>query len=467
MMLCALALLTLVPVITGDNAGVKVSITQRGLDYAVTNTIKQVLLKMDIPDHFGTIQVLWINFDYSFTGMKIHFDNFKSEQKFVSGTGVSIAVQITNLNVSGYVTLGRNRTFELFVTTLSISATVAVKSDRNGHPILNMNEDNCLPEIGRFKPQIGNRRSINWILRKITSLFNGFVRTHLKNQICNKLQTLLADLNTQLKTLKAKVSEYAEIDYSLRSPVVFDNSIEMGLKGVFYNTQQRVEPPSSPPAFSLASQNTNMFYIAVSAFTINSAFMVLHRTNVFNIRITDDMVPSVSPIRLSTTTFGAFIPQISETHPDLKLELKVKTVKEPIIKFEPNHVILQLLSTVTAYDVQSGNTPTQLFVLNLESVASVQVSVEEGDLALDLTLEKIEGSMNGKPFKVEKTHFLTVIMHNIVFPIIKAHLAKGLQPPGLLGSYIGKVHVVKPQVKVLNDYVLIGTDIEFEENTSS
>ncbi|KTF94183.1 hypothetical protein cypCar_00028781, partial [Cyprinus carpio] len=60
---------------------------------------------MDIPDHFGTIQVLWINFDYSFTGMKIHFDNFKSEQKFVSGTGVSIAVQITNLNVSGYVTL--------------------------------------------------------------------------------------------------------------------------------------------------------------------------------------------------------------------------------------------------------------------------------------------------------------------------------------------------------------------------
>ncbi|XP_042610254.1 bactericidal permeability-increasing protein-like [Cyprinus carpio] len=139
----------------------------------------------------------------------------------------------------------------------------------------------------------------------------------------------------------------------------------MGLKGVFYNTQQRVEPPSSPPAFSLASQNTNMFYIAVSAFTINSAFMIF------------------------------------ETHPDLKLELKVETVKEPIIKFEPNHVILQLLSTVTAYDVQSGNTPTQLFVLNLESVASVQVSVEEGDLALDLTLEKIEGSMNGKPFKVQ------------------------------------------------------------------
>uniref|UniRef100_A0A8C2DX76 Bactericidal permeability-increasing protein n=1 Tax=Cyprinus carpio TaxID=7962 RepID=A0A8C2DX76_CYPCA len=279
------------------------------------------------------------------------------------------------------------------------------------------------------------------------------------------LQTLLADLNTQLKTLKAKVSEYTEIDFSLRSPVVSDNSIEMGLKGVFYNTQQRVEPPSSPPAFSLASQNTNMFYIAVSAFTINSAFLLLHKTNVFNIRITDDMVPSVSPIRLSTTTFGAFIPQISETHPDLKLELKVETVKEPIIKLEQDHVILQLLSTVTA--VQSDNTTNTLFVLNLESVASVQVSVEEGDLAFNLTLEKIKGSMNDKPFKVENINFLTVIMHNIVFPIIKAHLAKGLQPPGLLGSYIGKVHIVNPQVKVLNDYVLIGTDIEFEENTSS
>lgn len=30
---CALALLTLAPVVTGNNAGVKVRLTQRGLDY--------------------------------------------------------------------------------------------------------------------------------------------------------------------------------------------------------------------------------------------------------------------------------------------------------------------------------------------------------------------------------------------------------------------------------------------------
>ncbi|XP_026094141.1 bactericidal permeability-increasing protein-like [Carassius auratus] len=323
--------------------------------------------------------------------------------------------------------------------------------------------DECSPKAESYELQ--NRAIVNIGISQIKKLLD----IYLKMTICPALKTHLNDLNKQLwcYTLKATVSEYAEFDYSLMSVDISANSIEMGLKGVFNNTQQHIETPSPPPAFSLASQSTNMFYIAVSAFTINSAFMVLHQTNVSNIRITDEMVPSVSPIRLSTTTFGAFIPQISETHPDLKLDLKVKTEKEPIIKFEQDHVILQLLSTVTAYDVQSDDTPHKLFVLDLESVASVQITVEKGDLAFDLTLEKIEGNMNGKTLKFKKNNFLTVIMHDIVFPIIKAHLAKGFQLPGLLGSYIGKVHIVNPQVKVLEDYVLIGADIQFGENTSS
>ncbi|XP_052400091.1 lipopolysaccharide-binding protein-like [Carassius gibelio] len=413
---------------------------------------------MENKDQTGTEEV-----EYSFKGMKIKFDDFKSKQNFVSGTGISIAVQIPNLYVSGIMIFGPVTLSEVLVKTLSISATVAIKSDETGYPILSMDE--CSLKAESYELQ--DRAIVNIGISQIKKLLD----IYLKRKICPALKTHLNDLNKQLwcYTLKATVSEYAEFDYSLMSADISANSIEMGLKGVFNNTQQHIETPSPPPAFSLASQSTtNMFYIAVSAFTINSAFMVLHKTNVSNIRITDEMVPSVSPIRLSTTTFGAFIPQISETHPDLKLDLKVKTVKEPIIKFEQDHVILQLQSKVTAYDVQSDDTPHKLFVLDLESVASVKITVEKGVLVFDLTLEKIEGSMNGKPFKqFKKNDFLTVIMHDIVFPIIKAHLAKGFQLPGLLGSYIGKVHVINPQVKVLKDYVLIGADIQFGENTSS
>ncbi|XP_058623021.1 bactericidal permeability-increasing protein-like isoform X5 [Onychostoma macrolepis] len=418
----ALALLTLVPVVTGNNAGVKVIITQRGLDYVAITDIKKTLIGMEIPEINGTAQIPVIGqVQYIAKGICIldrfkiqNLGNFESVVNFVAGTGVSINIKSADLYLSGNWTVRSNKI---------------------------------------------------WLLEKMSALINLFGRGKIAEQICKSLKTAIAEYNNKLATLNANISEYAGIDYSLRSAVTSKTSIEFGLKGVFYNIQQRKEPPSPPTALlPLASQNTEMYCIAISAFTINSAFLVFHDAGFFNINITDDMVPSVSSILLSTTTFGAFIPQISQTYPDLKLELEVKSVKEPAIKFEPNNVIVQLFSTVTA--VQS-NTTTQLFVLNMKAIASVQVSVNKDMLVLDLTLEKIDVSMNRTRFKFTKHDFLTVVITDIVFPIIKAHLEKGFPLPGLLGSTIGKVHFVNPQVEVLKDYVLIGTDIQFTENTSS
>ncbi|RXN09315.1 bactericidal permeability-increasing -like protein [Labeo rohita] len=239
----------------------------------------------------------------------------------------------------------------------------------------------------------------------------------------------------------ATINEYAAIDYSLRSVDITDTSIELGLKGIFYNTPRTQEPRFPSTAVSCTSLNSKMFCVAISAFTINSAFSVFHNTGVFNITITDDM--------------------ISEKYPDLKLELEVKTVKEPDIQFEPNNVILKIFSTVTA--VQSGNRLTQLFILNLESSASVQVSVREDKLVLALNLEKIDVSMNTKTFKFTNLSFLNMAIKDILFPIIKAHLAKDFPLPGLLRSTM--VRFINPQVEVLKDYVMIGTDIQFGENT--
>ncbi|XP_058623018.1 bactericidal permeability-increasing protein-like isoform X2 [Onychostoma macrolepis] len=464
----ALALLTLVPVVTGNNAGVKVIITQRGLDYVAITDIKKTLIGMEIPEINGTAQIPVIGqVQYIAKGFKIqNLGNFESVVNFVAGTGVSINIKSADLYLSGNWTVRSNKiqdggTFDLITSTVSISAAVAVKSDETGHPTISINE--CTAIVESFRVKLQSRFS--WLLEKMSALINLFGRGKIAEQICKSLKTAIAEYNNKLATLNANISEYAGIDYSLRSAVTSKTSIEFGLKGVFYNIQQRKEPPSPPTALlPLASQNTEMYCIAISAFTINSAFLVFHDAGFFNINITDDMVPSVSSILLSTTTFGAFIPQISQTYPDLKLELEVKSVKEPAIKFEPNNVIVQLFSTVTA--VQS-NTTTQLFVLNMKAIASVQVSVNKDMLVLDLTLEKIDVSMNRTRFKFTKHDFLTVVITDIVFPIIKAHLEKGFPLPGLLGSTIGKVHFVNPQVEVLKDYVLIGTDIQFTENTSS
>lgn len=49
------------------------------------------------------------------------------------------------------------------------------------------------------------------------------------------------------------------------------------------------------------------------------------------------------------------------------MKLLVKTVKNPIITFQPNNVTVQATATVTAYAIQPNGTLSPLFVLNMVS----------------------------------------------------------------------------------------------------
>lgn len=78
------------------------------------------------------------------------------------------------------------------------------------------------------------------------------------------------------------------------------------VQGEFYNIGQHKEPPFSPAPFSLPSQNTNMLYIGVSAFTINSAGFVYHSAGALSLNITDDMVSLIPVLMVFNTMFKHF-----------------------------------------------------------------------------------------------------------------------------------------------------------------
>lgn len=57
--------------------------------------------------------------------------------------------------------------------------------------------------------------------------------------------------------------------------------------------------------------------------------------------------------------------QIAKRFPGLMMKLLVKTVKTPVVTFEPNNMTVQATGTVTAYAIQPNTTLSPLFVLNL------------------------------------------------------------------------------------------------------
>ncbi|XP_050976116.1 bactericidal permeability-increasing protein isoform X2 [Labeo rohita] len=439
--------------------------TRLGLDsqQIEIDSIQQKLKTIKLMDMSGTEKLDIGKVEYSITGMQIvNLGLPKSAVGFVPGTGILLSVANAYITLRGnwrvkYLRLIRDTgSFDLTVNELAVSSNIEVKSDGTGHPTVSMT--NCAATVGSVKVKLHGGAS--WLYSLFSSFMNTALHKALQKQICRSVTDSFADMNSFLKSLNAKVDQYAEIEYTMvESPVISNTMIELGFKGEFYNIGQHKEPPFSPKPFSLPSQETNMLYMGVSAFSINSASFVYHRAGALRLYITDDMIPSDSSNRLNTKTFGTFIPQIEKTYPGLMMKLLFETVKEPLITCEPNNMTIQASGMMTAFAIQSDGTLSPLFVLNLEGSVSTNIYVSGLKLAGHVTLDKIHMSLAKSyvgSFQVTSLDdIFTTVLKVAVIPKVNAQLKEGYSLPATV-----KMQLQKTQIQVLKDYVLIGTDVQ-------
>ncbi|XP_067102897.1 bactericidal permeability-increasing protein-like [Osmerus mordax] len=464
-----LTLLALLPLTLAINPGVKVVLTEKGLEYGRQigmASLQKKLNTITVPDLSGSQRVSRIGrVKYSLTGLRIVSLGLpQSGLGLVPGTGVSLSIGNAFLNLHGnwrvrYKFIKDSGSFDLGINGLTITTSIAIKSDETGRPAVS--SVNCVTDLGSAKVKFHGGAS--WLYNLFRSYINKALSKAIQKQICPLVADAITDLNPQLKTLNvlAKVDKDAEIEYSMvESPAISKSCIDFGLKGEFYNIGAHQEPPFSATPFSLPPQINNMLYIGISSFTPNSAGFVYNKAGALSLYVTDDMIPPISPIRLNTRTFGVFIPQIAKRFPGLMMKLLVKTTKQPIITFEPNNVTLQATGTVTAYAIQPNTTLSPLFVLNMEASVSARMYVTGMKLAGTLTLNKIQmtlGTSNVGDFQVKTLdNIFSIVLKLAVIPIVNARLESGYPLPSL-----GKMNLVNTQLQVLKDYMLIGTDVLF------
>ncbi|XP_030585071.1 bactericidal permeability-increasing protein-like [Archocentrus centrarchus] len=471
MFLCGwLALVALIPTTISTDPGVKVRLTANGIEYGRQlgiAAVQQKLRSIKIPDISGTEKVSPIGkVQYSLSNMHIVDVGLpKSAVDLVPGTGVRLSIGDAFISLNGnwrvkYLRIIKDSgSFDLKVDGLTVTTNIAIKSDETGRPTVST--ASCAATVG--SATIKFHGGASWLYNLFKTFIDKALRNALQKQICPLVTDAIADLNPHLKTLNvlAKVDKYAEIEYSMvASPTVLDSSIDLSLKGEFYNIGKHQEPPFSPAAFYLPPQTNNMLYIGMSAFTVNSAAFVYNQAGVLSLSITDDMIPKSSPIRLNTRTFGAFIPQIAKQFPGLMVELLVKTVETPMVTFEPNNATVQATATVTAYAIQPNSTLSPLFVLNMESSVSVRVFVSEMRIAGEVTLNKMDLTLAKSyvgDFQVKSLdNIFQGVLKWVVIPTVNAQLAKGYPLPT-----IGKMKLMNTQLDVLKDYILIGTNVQF------
>ncbi|KAM6947471.1 bactericidal permeability-increasing protein isoform 1-T3 [Lycodopsis pacificus] len=471
MFLCRwLVLVALIPVTLSTNPGVKVKLTAKGLEYGRQlgmASIQKKLKTIKVPDISGAEKVSPIGkVRYSLTNVQIVEVGLPtSALDLVPGTGVRLSIGKAFLRLHGnwrvkYLRIIKDSgSFDLSVSDLTITTSIAIKRDGTGRP--EVSTVDCTATVG--SASIKFHGGASWLYNLFKKFIDKALRNALQKQICPLVANAVSDLNPQLKTLNvvAKVDQFAEIEYSMvSSPTVSTSSIELGLKGEFYNIGKHQEPPFSPAAFSLPPQTDNMLYIGLSAFTANSAAFVYNKAGALSLYITDDMIPQGSPIRLNTRTFGAFIPQIAKRFPCLMMKLLVKTEENPVITFEPNNATVKATCTVTAYAIQPNATLSPLFVLNLESSVSARLFISGMRLAGEVTLNKMDLTLRTSyvgEFQVRVLdNIFQMVLKVVVIPKLNVELAKGYPLPTL-----GKMKLVNTRLQVLKDYMMIGTDVQF------
>ncbi|CAF96904.1 unnamed protein product [Tetraodon nigroviridis] len=471
MFLCGwLVMGMLIPTILSVNPGVEVKLTEKGIEYGRqlgVAAIQEKLKSIRLPDFSGKQRVSPIGkVQYSLTNIQVVNIGLPiAPIQLVAGSGVKLSINGAFINLRGnwrvkYLRWVKNSgSFDLNVNGLSVAETLGIKSDNTGRP--EVSSISCGASVGSVKVKFHGGAS--WLYNLFSRYINRALESALQKQICPLVTNAISDVNPRLKTLNvlANVDKYAEIEYAMvSSPDVSTSSINLKLKGQFYNIGQHQEPPFSAPAFSLPSENSNMLYIGMSAFTVNSAAFVYHKAGALSMYITDDMIPKSSPIRLTTNTFGTFIPEISKQFPGLMMKLLVKTDKSPVVTFEPNSATVQATGTVTAYAIQPDNTLTPLFILNLDTSVSARLFLTGMKLAASLTLNKmnltVETSYVGE-FQVRSlSNVLQLVLKWVVIPTVNVQLGKGYPLPAL-----GKTALENTQLQIQKDYIMIGTDVKF------
>ncbi|XP_077583281.1 bactericidal permeability-increasing protein-like [Stigmatopora nigra] len=450
--------------------GVKVKVTDNGIEYGRQlgmTSIQQKLKSITIPDISGKQRVSVIGkVECRFSNMRTVAVGLPSSAvDIIPGAGVKLSISNAFISMKGNWRVKFRRilrdsgSFDLSVKQLSVRTGIAVKSDETGRP--QVNTFDCAASVGSVSIKFHGGAS--WLYNLFKNIISKSLRNALEKKICPLVTDAVSDLNPQLKTLNvlAKVDKYAEIEYSMVSaPEISSSSMTLCLKGEFYNIERHQETPFPAANFSLPPQNNKMLYTGVSAFTANSAAFVYNTAGALSLYITDDMIPQSSPIRLNTRTFGVFIPQIAKSFPGLLMKLLVKTVKNPIITFEPNNATIQASSTVSAYAIQSNGTLSPLFVLNMETSVSARVFVTGMRLAGAVILNKMDltlGTSYVGDFRVRSLdNILSVVLKLVVIPTLNVQLAKGYPLPTL-----GKMKLVNTDLQILKDYLLIGTDVQF------
>uniref|UniRef100_A0A2D4LHJ8 Bactericidal permeability-increasing protein n=1 Tax=Micrurus spixii TaxID=129469 RepID=A0A2D4LHJ8_9SAUR len=468
--LLVLGICWLLPSSEGVNPGFAGRITKKGLDYACQEgvaTLQKDLPAITLSEFSGSYRVKMIgNVNYRFYSLNIRrFELLHSTIEPMPGQGLRVSISNALAEMTGRWELKKrwlkdDGSFELKVDGISISVGLKLGSDGTGRPTVTTLD--CNTHISNVDIDISGKWEwlYNLFERKVESAFKAV----MESKICEIVRmSVNSRLQSHLQSLPvtANIDHASSIDYSLVGPpVATSQCIDVDLKGEFFSAAHRSPAPFPPPPISFPVDPNRMVQFGISTYFFNTAGDVYYKSGSLTFWIVDEMIPQEVKIRLNTSSFQPFIPQIKKLYPNMAMKLKVSPSSVPTLSISPETLSLTPSVDIQAFAILPDSSLAPLFVIGATSPVSAKIDVNSTRIFGNLKLGRLKFSLKHSDVGIFSVQLLESLINfltgSILIPQMNARLAEGFPLP-----LLDQLELSNPVLQAHQDFLVFASDVRY------
>ncbi|KAM9581992.1 BPI fold-containing family C protein isoform 1-T2 [Guaruba guarouba] len=451
------------------NPGLKVRITQKGLDYGRRigmELLKQEVLKETFPSWSGQESFSIVKVNYVISRLRINAVDFpESSASFIPGTGISLSVAHASATISAdwkmnaWLLSKDQGGITVSVSGLFIAVIIKVSRDSTGR--LSMLLHNCQTSINSVKVKLSGGSS--WIYSFLSGSIEKPVHTKLNKNLCLNIKYKIQMMDAHLRKHKvlSQIDAFVQIDYSLvSSPAVFKSHMNLDLKGTVYPLGNHTDPPFVPAPFALPNKDDSMLYLGISSYFLKSASLAYYKAGAFNITMSKELATTFN---LNTALFKDFVPEIALSYlTACPMLLKLMATSPPVISLNADRCILQITGCVEVFAVLPYSTTQYIFAGNLTASTRVYLTITKQKLIISLLLKRLQFSLLHSILGFSEQmslaeNFLSYALQSAVIPEINDKLGKGFPLLNLAHTTL-----TGPVIKMNPGHLVIATDVDYK-----
>ncbi|GAB0176876.1 BPI fold-containing family C protein [Grus japonensis] len=320
------------------NPGLKVRITQKGLEYA-----KEVGLEI-LKQNMG----------------KEHFPDLSGYEKFGLGN--------VKYNISSKDS-GRST---VYISKVFVTAIFSIPLDNMGHTSISLTS--CRTTSGDIDIKLNGKSGFlhNFFIKYLKKPIHRSLVTNSCPNIRSGIQLIDEDL--QSLNVLMPIDDLAKVDYSLNSsPAVFRPFIDLDLKGIVYPAGNHTGPPYVAAPFIIPDQSDSMLYLAFSEYFFQTSSFAYYTARAFDITIAEEVA------KYSVTPYPVM--------------LKLMATEIPVISLEQDSFTVEIQGSMEVFAVLPDSTTQSLFTMNVAANTSIALNIFDQKLMGSLCLNRLQFSL--------------------------------------------------------------------------